>query len=186
MTVKLRLAQLQSSVIKMARLHFGLTAILAVQIIIYDAWNLIPPDVVMRRWLLVALLLVVSTIVWYLARVVKDAGSGLYTGLIFALILADILVASFSVYMERGMASRSVALFAVPIIVAAVLYSRAAIMATAALCVAAYVATTISYFVLNFNEGYKIELYGEVGFYSALFVLLAMSIWAVIRPQKSG
>ncbi len=168
----------------MARLHFLYVALFAGQIVMYDAWKLINPEVVLRRWVMTAILLVVTTGVWYLARG-KAGDNALYKKLIFTLILADIAAASFNVYIQRGMAARAVMLYAVPIIVAAVLKSRSAIFATAVLSVAAYTTTAVAYFVLNFNEGYKIELYGEVGFYSVLMILIAALSWAVLHSRKS-
>jgi heme/copper-type cytochrome/quinol oxidase subunit 4 len=92
-------------------------------------------------------------------------------------------MASFNVYVQRGMASRAVALYAIPLVVSTVLMSRAALLTTAALCVAAYTTTAVSYFVLNFNEGYKIELYGEITSYSVYFVILAALLWVSIRHK---
>ncbi len=174
---------LRSNVIRVSRWHFLYAALFALQIVVYDAWKLIEPAVVLRRWIMTAILLIVSAIVWYLARG-KAGDTALYKRLVFALILVDIFVASFSVYLQRGMAARAVMLYTVPLIVASVLKSRSAIFTAALLSVAAYSSTAIAYFVLNFNEGYKIELYGEVGFYSALIILLAALLWSVTRPRK--
>ena len=169
--------------IRISRLHFLYAALFAGQIIIYDAWKLITPEVVVRRWIMTTILLIVTAAVWYLARG-KAGDNALYKRLVFALILVDIITASFNVYIQRGMASRAVMLYAIPIIVATVLKSRSAIFTAATLCVAAYTSTAIAYFVLNFNEGYKIELYGEVGFYSILMLLLAAMLWSVTRPRS--
>jgi len=158
---------------------------LIAQILIYDAWNLVTPQAIMQRWIATMILLAVTGLVWYLSKA-KVTGNTAYKLQIFALILTDIAVASFSVYTQRGMASRAVALYAIPIIVSAVLLTRIALFATAVLCVAAYLATTVSYFVLNFNEGYKIELYGEVGFYCISFLILASLLWIIIRSRKNS
>ncbi len=176
-------SDLRLSVIRVARLHFIYAALFAVQIVIYDAWKLIDPATVLRRWIMTALLLVVTTAVWYLARG-KVGDNALYKRLVFALILIDIAVASFSVYTQRGMAARAVMLYIVPLLVATVLKSRSAIFATAALSVAAYTSSAVAYFVLNFNEGYKIELYGEVGFYCVLMFILASFLWSITRPRS--
>lgn len=151
-----------------------------VQIIAYDAWHVITPDIVMRRWIATGLLLVVSAVVWYLSHNPANSLTS-YKRLIFLLISADIAMASFQVYSQRGMASRAVLLFTIPIVISAILLSRSAIFATAILATAAYSITTICYFVLNFNEGYKTELYGEVGFYCAAFFVLAAMLSTIIR-----
>lgn len=176
-------SRLQYSLVRVARLHFLLVALFVVQIIIYDAWKLIAPTAVLNRWLVSVGLLVVTTVVWYLAKH-HSGNTAILKKLVFVLIMADIAAISFNVYTQRGMASRAVALYAIPIIVSAILFSRAALLATASLCVAAYTTTALSYFVWNFNEGYKIELYGEVGFYSVLFFVLATMLWAAISSKK--
>lgn len=164
-----------------SKVHFAYAGLLALQIIIFDAAQLITPKAVLERWQIIALLLVVTTVVWYLAKTRWATSLGF---LIFtvSLVLTDIAVASSYVYDQRGMASKAVFLYLVPIVTAAVLKSRSALFATALLCVAAYSTTAITYFVNNFNEGYKVELYGEVGFYSAMFFIAANLIWLVSRP----
>lgn len=174
---------LKANVTRLADAHFVYAVVLAGQIMIYDAWKLINPDFVLRRWLITAFLLVVTTCVWLMARLGKRS-EGAYKRLVYALILADISVASLNVYTQRGMASRAVMLYAIPLVVSAVLARRTALFATAVLCTAAYTTTAVLYFVLNFNEGYKIELYGEIGFYSIIFLLLASLLWVVVRTKQ--
>jgi len=156
----------------------------AVQAVIYDAWKLITPNALLNRWIVCALLFAITTVVWYIARGKIHTTSAAKL-LVWALVVSDIAAASFNVYTQRGMSSRAVMLYAVPIIISAVLRTRSALFAAAALSAAAYTSTAIAYFVLNFNEGYKIELYGEVGFYSALFFVLASALWIVVRVKKT-
>lgn len=175
---------LHSGVLRISRIQFLYVLILIVQIYVYDAWHLIPPEAVMQRWMITSLLLAVSAIVWYLAHSPKRSNTS-YRFMVYALILVDVAVASLSVYTQRGMASRAVMLYAVPLVISAVLLSRAAIFATAALCVASYTTAAVMYFVLNFNEGYKIELYGEIGFYSAMIFLVGFMLWAVVHSKRN-
>ncbi|HSX27518.1 MAG TPA: hypothetical protein VLG25_01910 [Patescibacteria group bacterium] len=182
-TQKTATSWLHPSVVRLSRVHFLYVALFTVQTVVYDTWKLITPFAVLNRWFLAGGLLAVTVIVWYLAKYTVKGTNGL-KALVSALILADIAAASFNVYTQRGMASRAVALYAVPIAVSAVLQSRVALLATATLSMAAYTTTALSYFVLNFNEGYKIELYGEVGFYSLMFFVLAGILWTVIRARK--
>lgn len=171
---------LRASALRITRIHFLLLLALAGQIILFDAGRLITPQIVLYRWIAVALLLTTTAGIWALAHnKAKDAN--FYKHLIVLLIGADVLFAAYSVYIQRGMASRAVFLFAVPIIVSAALLNRAAVYATALACTAAYVAAAVAYFVLNFNEGYKLELYGEVGFYSAGFLLLAALLSVFVK-----
>lgn len=174
---------MRKNVVRLSHAHFVYVGVLAVQIMLYDAWKLINPDFVLRRWAITALLLSVTTFVWLMARLGTRTNAA-YTRLVYALVLADIAVASLNVYTQRGMASRAVMLYAVPIAVAATVARRTAIFATTVLCIAAYTTTAILYFVLNFNEGYKVELYGEIGFYSAIFLLLASILWVVVRSKQ--
>jgi len=182
-TKKTTLSPLHIGTVRVARIHLLLVLAFAIQIIFYDAWHLITLELVMQRWIAIAALLVVTIVVWYLAHTTVRGTLGNKL-LLWALIIADIVFASFCVYSGRGMASRAVALYAIPLIASAIMLSRAALLGTAALCIAAYTATAVSYFVINFNEGYKIELYGEVAFYSFGFIIVALLLWAVVRTKK--
>lgn len=175
----------RSMLLKVTRIHFIYAVLLALQIIIYDAWKLLAPESVLQRWIAVGVLATVTTMIWFLLRTRKFSSDFQSQLLAFALILTDIGIASFSVYTQRGMASRAVMLYILPLLVASILLSRSAIFATAALAVIAYVITAVSYFVLNFNEGYKIELYGEVGFYSCFIFIVASALWVLAKNKKS-
>lgn len=172
-------------ILRVARVHFALTLILAFSIILLDAWNYITPEVVLQRWTVAAMLLVVTTVVWYAARS-NLKSPAFYNGLIISLVIADIILATFLVYNERGMASRAVALYALPIVTSAALLRRSAIFASAALSTAAYSLAAVRYFVVNFNEGLNIELYGTIGFYSAVFFVLAALVWVALTPDRPG
>lgn len=156
--------------------------LLIAQIIIYDASKLIPPEIVLKRWIMMAILLVCTAIIWYLAKN-KSTSLNQDRALVFLLVTIDIVLVSYLVYISRGMASRGVALYAIPILVSAILLKKSAVYFTTVLCIASYTTAAISYFVLNFNEGYKIELYGEVGFYSIAMLLVAGLI-TVFLPTK--
>lgn len=181
--IKIEAIKLRSDLVRLAWIHFAYGGVLIAQIILYDTSKLITPELVLDRWIMTAGLLAVTTFVWYMART-KTNDIHLYHWLVLALISIDIAVATLSVYTQRGMASRAVFLFVIPIIVAAALKSRAALFATAAACAAIYSTTCIKYFVDYFNEGYKVELYGEVGFYSALFLILAGLLSAVFHTKQ--
>lgn len=169
--------------LRLARLHYWYIAALAAQVIVYDSWKLITPESVLQRWIMVAVALIAVTVIWYLAHSF-DKQPTIYKKLLFALVVLDISIASFSVYTQRGMASRAVLLFLIPIIISAATLTRPAIFATAVICVAAYTTSAVSYFVLHFNEGYKIELYGEVGFYSLMFLLVAALLGNLVRFKE--
>lgn len=176
---------LRISVLRLSRVHFFIVGALALQVLLYDAWKLITPESALQRWTIVLSLLVVVTVVWFLAHN-QQSSAATFKRLILVLLIADIAVAAASVYLQRGMASRSVMLFAVPIVSSAVLLNPTAIFATASLSAAAYTAAAVTYFVVHFNEGYKIELYGEVGFYCALFFVLAGLLSVLIRYRDNS
>lgn len=173
---------LKNGLVRAAQIHLLIILAYVVQIMAYDASKLITPDVVLDRWYAAAALTAVASAVWYLARSrVNNAST--YKFLAWILIFADIVFAVFNTYTQRGMASRSVLLFLIPIIVSSLLLSRVALFTTAILCIAAYTTTAVTYFVNYFNEGYKIELYGEILFYSAMFLASAGLLWAAFKTK---
>ena len=176
---------LQPSVLRLARIHFAYVFIFAISIAAFDAWQLIAPEDVLTRWTMAAIMLVVTTIIWYIART-KPTTPAIYKALVLGLVLVDIAVATTLVYSERGMASRAVALYAVPIVVSAVLMRSSAVFAAASLSTAAYTFAAIRYFVINFNEGYKIELYAIIGFYSAMFFVFAALLSTIIKSKTNN
>ncbi len=128
-------------------------------------------------------LLIANTAIWYLARVNARSNS-YYRLLIIGIVALGIILATFTVYTERGMASRGVALYALPIASAAALLNRSAIFGAAAISTAAYVLAATRYFYVFFNEGYKVELYTTLAFYSGTFFVFAAILWIVIGPNK--
>ncbi len=178
-------AWLQIHVLRMSRLHFVYAAIFIVSTILFDAWNLITPDIIMGRWAAAAGLVVVSALVWYASRTTTKSTLQ-YQGLVYALIASDLAIATYMVYAQRGIASKSVLLYVIPIIVATALLSRAALFATAAISVALYSFVCVRYFYLNPGQAYKVELYGEVAFYSALLFLVAGFLWTLLSNSKKA
>jgi beta-lactamase regulating signal transducer with metallopeptidase domain len=160
-----------------------LIALLAGQNIAYDAWQLITPEAVLKRWIAIGLLFVAVTIVWYRVNARKYTRSSLHH-LVWLMVIADILFASYYVYLNRGVAANAVALYAVPVIVSGVLLSKRALFASALLSIAAYLLAVNTYATLNFNEGYKIERYGEALFYSGATLVIAGLLWAVVHAKK--
>lgn len=151
---------------------FVLCGAYAGAIIAFDSWNLITHEVVARRWTYGGMLAILITIVWFLLK--KYARSlQMIQSLAYVLIIATTTFAGFNVYTQRGMASKAVMLFVIPLLIAAQLRNRAVLWATAGLSVCAYSIAAVRYFHLYYGEGYRIELYGEVGFYSALIIIIA-------------
>jgi hypothetical protein len=171
---------LQTVIIRVCRVHFIFAGVYAVYIIASDATHLITPEIVYKRWLAIALLFSVVSLIWYSSRA-RFKPANFYRFLIYALIVSDIAFATFNVYTQRGMSARAVFLYAIPIIISAVLLSRVAIYMTACIATAAYMLAAVKYFADFFNEGYKAELYIETSFYIAGFFVLAALLSIIIR-----
>ena len=183
MAEKIQTNWLQAAVLRVTRVHFFFVLAYAVSIVAFDSWNLIPPESLAKRWTMAAVLLAVNTVLWYAARA-RGQRELYYKLLTVVLVITDIYLAAFMVYAERGMASRGVALFAIPIVISAALLSRSAVYATAALCTAAYSLAAVRYFAAFPSEGYKIELYGVIAFYSAGFFILAALLGVIVHARR--
>lgn len=173
---------LHTSAVRVARFHMLFVALYTVQTVVFHASKVITPEVVLWRWQAAGALFVVTVGAWLAAKN-RHLSAGAYRFIIGAIIVADIAFAAFNVYIQRGYASKSVLLFIIPIVVAAVLVNRTALFATALLAIAVYTTTVISYFVLNFNEGYMSEMYGEIILYSGIFLLTAGLLWTTMHKR---
>ena len=174
---------LQSTAVRVTRAHFLYIFAYMVAIVVFDSWNLLTHSAVSTRWTVAALMLIVNTGLWYFARQ-KFASNQTYYWLVMTMISADIIFASLNIYWERGLASKAVALFAVPLVTAAALRSRSTLVAVAILNCAAYSLATVRYFYLHYGESFKVELYGYLAFYCTLFFVLAWLLWVVVNPVQ--
>src|SRR3990172_7129089 len=114
---------LQTAAVRVTRVHFIYIAAYILATIVFDSWNLYTHEAVRQLWTAAGVLLVINTVLWFLARQ-NYANKSSYVFNILALVLADIVFATYNVYWQQGLASKSVLLFSVPIITAAVLRSR--------------------------------------------------------------
>ena len=176
---------LQTTAVRVTRVHFFYVAAFILVTIIFDTWNLYTHQAVSQLWTAAGILLIVNIIIWYFSRT-NFSNKSVYLGLIWALIVADIIFASYNVSWQRGIASKSVFLFTIPIIMAATLRSRTNLFAVTAICAAAYSTTSVRYFFQNYGQAYRIELWGTVGFYSALFFILALLLMIIIAPTSEN
>lgn len=167
---------------KVALIHIYYFAALAILAVIYDAWKLIPPQALLDRWQIALLLLVVSVAVWFTAHQAKK--QNIYQFLIAGLVLTDIIVAAASVYQQRGVASLSVALFIIPLLVVTLLKNTAALYTAATLCAAAYSLAVVKYAVDFPGEGFRIEMYGEIIFWSAIFFIVAWILKLIMTNSQ--
>lgn len=174
---------LQTNTVRVARTHFVLVFVYAASVIAYDAWKLITPEALIQRWSVAVCMLVTTSSAWFIARHTALT-STIYNSLIVILVAMDITFAGYSIYIGRGMASRGVALFAIPIIVSAVTLSRSAIFATASVSTGIYSYAAVKYFTDHPSEGYKVELYGDLFIYGACFFILAALLWIIVRSVR--
>ncbi|MDQ2973756.1 MAG: hypothetical protein M3Q79_04775 [bacterium] len=171
-----------SSLLGAVKIHFYFIVVYAAYTGLSKAWNVITNEASLWRWVALGILSVIVITVWWLSRQTNKA-HGYYKLLLQTLIVSDVLFASFNVFSQRGMASRAVALYALPIIVAACLLKVRWLVATTLLCAVSYIFSAWWYFHTHFNEGYKAELVFEVGFYSLFFMVLGASLLVLIRPK---
>ncbi|MDQ3094334.1 MAG: hypothetical protein M3Q70_04140 [bacterium] len=172
----------RSSLLGVLKVHVFFIAVYTLYVILSQAWNVITDEAGLWRWVALSGLAITLIIVWLLSRPPKK-GASYYKTLLQVMILADIAFASFNVFSQRGMASRAVALYALPIIIAASLLRLKWLVVTTLLCALSYIFSAWWYFHTHFNEGYKAELIFEVGFYSLFFVILGALLWKLIRPK---
>ena len=175
---------LKQSAVRVGRVLFVLTLVYVVLIILYDAFALVTSDMLLVRWIAAAGLVTGTAVLWYSARK-KHAPAKYYARLIYGYILLLTLFAAVNVYIGRGMAAKAVLLFVLPVIISGLLLRRAAIYMTAIIATTAYVLSAMIYAINNPSEGYKIELYGEVGFYSALLFITAALVWDTVRSKNA-
>jgi len=157
-----KISESQKTILRLSRVHFLYIIAFAASIVVYHAGNLVTPEAILKRWTIAGCMLVLTTIVWGLAHSTKPSPV-LYKILVSILILMDIILAS----------------------VSAVLASRTALIGTTILCFAAYAFSCIKYFVDFFNEGYKLQLYATIGFYGAVFFVLAALLAIIFTSQRS-
>lgn len=97
------------------------------------------------------------------------------------LLIFDVLFAAMNVYWTRGMASKAVVLFVVPIISAGLSRSRSLLLATTTVSAAAYSIASVRYFYENYGQGLRVELYGEIVFHTLFFFVLAGLLMVFFR-----
>ncbi len=170
------------ALLRATRTYFYLFGAFSATTIVADAWNLFERELTWQRWALTAALLSVNVVVWIIVRA-DSLSEKYYRLLVWVLVAESLALACFVTYYERGMSSRGVALFAIPIATSAILLSKVTIYGTAALASAAYLTCCTKYFYDYFNEGYKVELYTTIGFYVASFFVLAVLLRIVVKAK---
>jgi hypothetical protein len=157
------------SLVRVTRTLYFFIAVFALSIVIFDSGNLITKDAVVDRWTALTILLVINTAVWYAASQKNKNTSQLA---LLLLSTAVLIFAGFMTYWERGMASSSTILYMLPLLLVATLRNRHALLAMAALAAGTYAFATVKYFNDFFNEGYRVQLWGNIVLYAgSIFVV---------------
>lgn len=159
---------------KLAKINFIFVAVFAIYIVIFDAGNILTRESVYHRWVFAAILLTVYALFWAATKKAKS-GSVLLGSLVLC-VVSELVLAGFMTYWERGMASMSTVLYLLPIVSMALSGSRTYTVATSLFATAIYAVASTKYFYDFFNEGYRIQLYGQLFFFGAVFLLTG---WAV-------
>jgi hypothetical protein len=175
MPQKKSVESLRLAILRLTRTTYLFIALSALAVVLFDAGNVYERTVVSGRFAFLAALLVINTLVWHLAK--RLTSELQLQALVWPLIIAELITISFIVYWERGMASQSTLLYAIPIASSAVLKSRVALLTTASFSVASYTFSAVKYFNDYFNEGYRIQLWAQVVLYSGLFFIL---VWLIM------
>ena len=162
------------SLTRVTRSIYFLIGFYILSIAMFDSGNLITREAVIDRSTLAFVLLVLNTAAWYVASDKKIKSKNLP---VYVLTLGLLAFAGFSTYWERGMASPSTILYALPLLSVATLKNRHALIATAALAIGIYAFSAIKYFNDFFNEGFRIQLWGQIALYSG--VILTMT-WLIM------
>lgn len=166
----------------LSKLNFAFLAALAAFNIIFDSGNVLTREAVYHRWMLIAVLFVIFILFWVVA--IKSTSKLLVQGGLVLCVLAELLLAGYMTYWERGMASTSTVLYMMPIASIAYTKSRTFTIAASLAAAATYLAAATKYFYDFFNEGYRVQLYGEIFFYSAVFLVTGWVIATLAHSSK--
>ncbi len=178
--------QHQTSGVSLARLTRGVYILLgfyALSIIIFDAGNLITRETVVDRATLAFVLVVLNSVAWYASSEKSIAAKNIFTYLIT---IALIAFAGFTTYDERGMASTSTIFYVVPLFAIATLRNRHALITTTVLTAATYAFSAVKYFNDNFNEGYRIQLWGSITLYGGVIIACAWLIMVLADLRSNS
>lgn len=161
-------------VTRLSRTLYFLIAVIAISMIIFDSGNLITREAINQRWLLLTVLLGANTSAWFLGGVKEFKKPATY---VLSLVL--VVFAGFITYWERGMASTSTILYVLPLLVVATLRNRHALLGMAALAAGTYAFAAVRYFNDFFNEGYRIQLWGNLAQYIGLIFVVTWLIMVI-------
>jgi hypothetical protein len=168
-------------VTKVSRTLFFLVGVLALTVVIFDSGNLITREAVNQRWLLLTILFGANTTAWFLGSLPE-----LKKPVTYGLSLLLVVAAGFMTYWERGMSSTSTILYILPLLVIATLQNRHALQGMAALSAGTYSFAAVRYFNDYFNEGYRVQLWGNLAQYIGIIFVSAWLIMILVGLRKDS
>lgn len=120
--------------------------------------------------------LVVNTLFWLAVQVRANAPLIYYKAVATMQVILDVGLASAVIYLQGGITSRATLLYAVPVLVAGILFSKPAAYVAATASSLAYLLAIVAYPLLHHhNYGWE-ELYVPMAFYPCLLLLIAAVI----------
>lgn len=174
---------MHDKLLKFLKLNFAVILTYGIFTTLYEAWQLITPYALMVRWILFCLVIVLASLIWLYVR--RQTSPRAVKRAVASLIAANIAFVSANIYFERGMASRAVMLYSLPIIAAGLFRSKSATFLSALFCALAYSLSAIWYSVVHPSEGYKIEIYGTIIFYCTFMFVMAGLVNLLSSNSKS-
>ncbi|MFT4532595.1 MAG: hypothetical protein ACI9T8_000624 [Candidatus Saccharimonadales bacterium] len=184
MAKKSKLSHSNLDVTRVTRTIYFVMAFYITSIIIFDSGNLITRESVIRRWTIATIILILNTLIWYIASTKAKPHKDHIS--IIALTGTLLAFAGFSTYWDRGMASTSTILYALPILTIAVLRQRHALIAVTSMSAITYCFASVKYFNDFFNEGYRIQLWGHLILYSGIMFGLAWLVMIVAGLRRDS
>jgi uncharacterized membrane protein YgdD (TMEM256/DUF423 family) len=174
----------QLSLTRATRTIYFFIALFILSIVLFDSWNLITREAIIDRWTIITMVLVINTFVWFGASQQWPVRTRKLPIAVLAGTL--LLFAGLMTYWERGMASTTTILYALPILVIAIAKNRHALQATAILAVGTYSFAAVKYFNDYFNEGFRIQLWGSIILVGGSIVTVAWLTMIIAGLRKDS
>ena len=167
---------------KLSKYNFMFIGAYAIYTIIFDAGNILTREDVYHRWIFAVILTAAFSLFWVATK--KANTNNVLFGSLIVCIIAELILAGYMTYWERGMASMSTVLFIFPIVSMALTGSRTYTVGTSLLASAIYTGACTKYFYDFFNEGYRIQLYGQLFFFASLYLTIGWAVAALAHAYS--
>ncbi|MBI5906684.1 HAMP domain-containing histidine kinase [Candidatus Saccharibacteria bacterium] len=122
----------------------------------------------------VSLFLLLNTILFYIVRRKDGIRSiNFYRLVAVGQIMMDIVLASYTIYIRGGANSRTVILYAIPIITAGILFTSVVVYSAALLSAVAYITAVVAYHLIHNDTLSGAQLVSPIVFYPIVFFIIA-------------